>query len=79
MPVLSRRVDERIVIAQDIVVTVVAMQEGKVRLGFTAPHHVLVDRQEVHERRFEFAQAVGQLAEVLKDARTDETNEAGHP
>ena len=69
MLVLSRRVGERIVIAGDIMVTVVAMHGGKVRLGVTAPDHVAVDRLEVHERRSEFAQVVGHLANVPKDVR----------
>jgi carbon storage regulator len=51
MLVLTRRIGEEIVIDGSIRVTVVAIQEGRVRLGVTAPEHVRVDRQEIHERR----------------------------
>jgi carbon storage regulator len=51
MLVLTRRIGEEIVIDGSIRVTVVAVQEGRVRLGVTAPEHVRVDRQEIHERR----------------------------
>jgi carbon storage regulator len=55
MLVLSRKLGERIVIDDHIVVTVVSVQGDKVRLGINAPPDVRVDRQEVHRRRVEFA------------------------
>jgi carbon storage regulator len=51
MLVLTRRINEEIVIGDDIVVTVVAVQGEKVRLGIVAPRSVRVDRREIHERR----------------------------
>jgi carbon storage regulator len=51
MLVLSRRVGETVVIDGDIRVTVVAIHGDKVRLGFTAPEAVAVDREEIHRRR----------------------------
>ncbi len=51
MLVLTRRIGEEIVIDGSIRVTIVAIQEGRVRLGVTAPANVRVDRQEIHERR----------------------------
>jgi len=47
MLILSRRTDESVVIDGDIVVTVVDVQGGVVRLGFTAPDDVAIDREEV--------------------------------
>ena len=47
MLVLSRKIGERIVIAGDIVVTVVGQQGDRVKLGFEAPPHVVIHRQEV--------------------------------
>jgi carbon storage regulator len=44
-------VGEQIVIAGNIVVTVVAIEGGKIRLGVEAPRTVRVDRAEVHQRR----------------------------
>jgi carbon storage regulator len=54
MLVLTRRIGEEIVIGDDVRVTVVAVQGGKVRLGVAAPKGVLVDRHEVHQLRGEF-------------------------
>jgi len=56
MLVLTRNVGEKIIIDGNIQVTVVAIKGNKVRLGIEAPDHVRVDRQEVHERRGEFAE-----------------------
>jgi carbon storage regulator len=49
MLVLSRKRDERIVIGDNIVITVVDVRGDKVRLGIEAPTEVPVHRQEVLE------------------------------
>jgi carbon storage regulator len=51
MLVLTRQSGQQIVIAEDIVVTVVAVEGNKVRLGIDAPRSIPVDRKEVHDRR----------------------------
>ena len=51
MLVLSRRAGERIYIGDDVVVTVIASGNGKVRLGVEAPPHISVDREEVRLRK----------------------------
>ncbi len=50
MLVLSRRHDEQIVIADNIVITVVEILGDKVRLGFEAPREVTIHRKEVYDR-----------------------------
>lgn len=50
MLVLSRHRDERILIGDDVVVTVIDIRGDKVRLGITAPQEVRVDREEVRGR-----------------------------
>jgi len=55
MLVLSRRVGEEIVIAGGIRLTILAIEGKQIRLGFTAPSSVRVDRQEVHAKRAKFA------------------------
>jgi len=55
MLVLSRKVGEEIVIDDHIHITVVEIKGGKVRIGVCAPKDVVVDRQEIHERRKNFA------------------------
>lgn len=47
MLVLSRKVGERIVIGNDVIVEVLEICHGKVRLGTIAPQTVSVHRQEV--------------------------------
>jgi carbon storage regulator len=58
MLVLTRNIGEKIIIDGNIEVTVVAVKGNKVRIGIEAPDYVRVDRQEVHERRAEFAEPV---------------------
>lgn len=50
MLVMSRKVGERIVIADNIVVTVLESQQGRIRIGVDAPRTVAVHRQEVYDR-----------------------------
>ena len=49
MLVLSRQRDESIVIADNIVITIVDIRGDKVRLGIEAPKEIPVHRQEVYE------------------------------
>ena len=49
MLVLSRQLEESIVIGDQIVVKVVDIRGDKVRLGIVAPDNVPVHRQEVQE------------------------------
>jgi carbon storage regulator len=48
MLVLSRKRDEKIVIGDEIVITIVEIRGDKVRLGIEAPPHVPVHRAEIH-------------------------------
>ena len=54
MLVLSRRTGEEIIVANHIVVRVIAINGGAVRLGIEAPKDVLVDRKEIHDLRATF-------------------------
>lgn len=49
MLVLSRKINESIVINENIVITVVEVRGDKVRLGVVAPKDVAVHRQEVFD------------------------------
>lgn len=50
MLILTRRVDERIVIGDsEIVITIVDIRGDRVRLGITAPIETTVHREEVRE------------------------------
>lgn len=47
MLVLSRKVGERVLIGEDISVTVVRVAPGVVRLGVEAPTHLTIVREEI--------------------------------
>jgi carbon storage regulator len=47
--VLSRKVEERIRIGDEITIVVTRISKDKVRLGIDAPKHMEVHRQEVYE------------------------------
>lgn len=47
MLVLTRRVNESIVIGKDIIVTVLEVQRDSIRLGIKAPHDVEINREEI--------------------------------
>ena len=49
MLVLSRKINETIIINDNIVITVVDIRGDKVRLGIDAPRDVPVHRQEVYD------------------------------
>jgi carbon storage regulator len=58
MLVLSRKLGERIVIGERIVVTVVKLGHGQVRLGFEAPRDIAVFREEITPRLNSLAQPI---------------------
>jgi carbon storage regulator len=51
MLILTRRPQEAIRVGNDVTITVLGVEGGKVRIGITAPRHISVDRQEVYERK----------------------------
>jgi carbon storage regulator len=60
MLVLTRHCGQQLVIADNVVLTVVSIDGNKVRLGIAAPKSVRVDREEVHSRRVADQAAAGQ-------------------
>jgi carbon storage regulator len=50
MLVLSRKVGEKILIGDNISVTVVRVAQGTVRLGVEAPTHLPIVREEIKDR-----------------------------
>ena len=51
MLILSRKLNQQIVIGDDITVTVVRIRGDEVRLGIEAPDDTAVDRLEVREAK----------------------------
>lgn len=57
MLIFTRKVDEQVVIGEGpdaVTVTVVLVDRGRVRLGFTGPHSVPIDRKEVRDAKENF-------------------------
>ena len=49
MLILSRKLDEKIMIGDDIEITIIEIRKDVVKLGIAAPRAVPVHRQEVYE------------------------------
>ncbi|WP_254512145.1 carbon storage regulator CsrA [Anatilimnocola floriformis] len=65
MLVLSRKVGERLLIGDQIAITVVRIQGGGVRIGIEAPSHLAVVREELKEK--------------LEQQRAGEMQQPDHP
>ena len=50
MLILSRKRDQAIVIDDQIVITVVQVDRGRVQIGISAPRHISIPRQEIYRR-----------------------------
>ena len=50
MLVLTRKLNEKIRVGDDIVVTIIQIDKGSVKIGFEAPENVAIYRDEVYEK-----------------------------
>ena len=50
MLILTRKVNETLMVGDDVSVTVLAIKGGQIRIGINAPRDVGVHRQEVYEK-----------------------------
>lgn len=74
MLVLTRKKDESIVIGDNIEIVVVGIEDGKVKLGISAPKNIEIHRKEVYvEIQEENKKAatgslnIGELGKLLKN------------
>jgi len=50
MLILTRKVDESLIVGDEVKVTVLGIKGGQVRIGITAPRDIAVHRQEVFNK-----------------------------
>jgi len=50
MLILTRRVGEKLIIGDDIIITILSLKGNQIRVGIDAPREVKVHRQEVFDR-----------------------------
>lgn len=51
--ILTRRIGETLMIGNDVTVTIVAINGNQVRCAIKAPRDIIIDREEIRERRIE--------------------------
>ena len=62
MLVLARKVGEQIIVANDIVITVLAVEKDRIKIGIEAPAQVPILRYEVYESIRQANQEAARLA-----------------
>lgn len=50
MLILTRRISESVIIADDVKITVLGVKGNQVRLGIDAPKDIAVHREEIYDR-----------------------------
>jgi len=50
MLILTRRVDETLMIGDDVTVTVLGVKDNQARIAINAPNEVAVHREEIYDR-----------------------------
>ncbi|HAW27465.1 carbon storage regulator CsrA [Gimesia maris] len=71
MLVLSRKKNEKIVIDENIVITIVEIRGDKVRLGIEAPREVPIHRSEVYDAIQNEQNSVPEEPKSVPDAKSD--------
>ncbi|MEM1331867.1 MAG: carbon storage regulator CsrA [Actinomycetota bacterium] len=81
MLILTRKTGQKIVIADDIVITVIESSGDSVRIGIEAPRHITVHREEVYAQISQENEAAraGDTTDLVRTPRTTGTRPAPLP
>ena len=73
MLILARKTDEKIVISDDIVITIVEAEKDRVKIGIDAPNNVKIVRNELYDtERFNMQAAVNKpQADIIAKFMSD--------
>ena len=50
MLILSRRVGEKLIIGENVTVTILGVKGNQIRIGIDAPRDIAVNREEIYQR-----------------------------
>ena len=67
MLILTRRINESVIIADDVKITVLGVKGNQVRIGIDAPKEVSVHREEIFNRIQEEKREEGELGSAPDD------------
>ena len=71
MLVLSRKINERIIIGKNIELEILGIRGGVVRLGIKAPREVSVVREELHEQLVQENRECANTSPIARVARLE--------
>lgn len=70
MLILSRKLDESIIINGEIEVKIISIEDGRVRLGIVAPQNVEIHRKEIFDKIKEENRQAASTAGAMESLRT---------
>lgn len=75
MLILTRRRGERLIIGDDIIITMLGAVNGQVKIGIDAPANTIVDREEVSIKRRAEKEAIIRNYEEMNELAGDTKGE----
>jgi len=48
---LDRKVDQEVIMSDGVTIKVLSVDRGRVKLGFTGPKEIVIDRKEIYEKK----------------------------